>query len=83
VFWRHAVQEKDWRKALDFMIQSLRDILVFDNLAIFIIDKQGETSEIAYARALGREKKRRSRCQLGRSNQRRGNQTRRHCDQKT
>lgn len=56
IFWRHAVQEKDWRKALDFIIQSLRDMLIFDNLAIFIIDEQGETSEIAYARALGREK---------------------------
>jgi signal transduction histidine kinase len=55
-FWQHAVQEKDWRNALDFLIQSLRDSLVFDNLAIFMIDKQGETSEIAYARAIGREK---------------------------
>jgi len=31
--------------------------LVFDNLAIFISEKSGETSEIAYARAVGREKK--------------------------
>ncbi len=56
LFWQHAVQEKDWRKALDALIQALRDSLVFDNLAIFMIDKQGETSEIAYARAIGREK---------------------------
>lgn len=56
LFWQNAVQEEDWRTALDSLIQSLREILVFDNLAIFIIDKDGETSEIAYARAVGREK---------------------------
>ena len=55
-FWQNAVQEKDWRDALDFLIESLRKVLIFDNLAIFIIDKDGETSEIAYARAIGREK---------------------------
>ncbi len=56
VFWENAVQEKDWKDALDFLIASLRELLVFDNLAIYIIDKSGETSEIAYARAVGREK---------------------------
>jgi frataxin-like iron-binding protein CyaY len=56
IFWENAVQEKDWKEALDFLIASLRDFLVFDNLAVYIIDKQGETSEIAYARAVGREK---------------------------
>lgn len=56
LFWQNAVQEKDWKTALDFLIQSLRDQLIFDNLAIFIINKDGETSEIAYARAIGREK---------------------------
>ena len=56
LFWQNAVQEKDWRTALDSLIQSLREILVFDNLAIFIIEKDGKTSEIAYARAIGREK---------------------------
>jgi len=30
--------------------------LIFDNLAIFIIDDSGEASEVAYARAIGREK---------------------------
>ncbi|MBT7072290.1 MAG: HAMP domain-containing histidine kinase [Anaerolineae bacterium] len=56
IFWKNAVQEKDWKDALDFLIASLREFLVFDNLAISIIDKSGETSEIAYARAVGREK---------------------------
>lgn len=55
-FWQNAVQEKDWRDALDFLLESLRKVLVFDNLAIFIIDAVGKTSEIAYARAIGREK---------------------------
>ena len=55
IFWQNAVQEKDWRDALDFLIESLRKVLIFDNLAIYIID-DGEASEIAYARAIGREK---------------------------
>jgi len=54
--WQSAVQEKDWKDALDYIIASLRDALVFDNLAIYINDKSGATSEIAYARAIGREK---------------------------
>jgi len=54
--WKNAVHEKDWKDALDFLIASLRDVLVFDNLAIYIIDDNGVTSEIAYARAVGREK---------------------------
>jgi len=54
--WQSAVQEKDWKDALDYLIASLRDALVFDNLAIYINDKSGATSEIAYARAIGREK---------------------------
>ena len=56
LFWKNAVQEKDWRDALDFLIESLRKVLIFDNLAIFIIDNSGEASEVAYARAIGREK---------------------------
>ncbi|MBT3323079.1 MAG: GAF domain-containing protein [Anaerolineae bacterium] len=55
-FWQDAVYEKDWKNALDFLIESLRDELVFDNLAIYIIDENGKRSEIAYARAIGREK---------------------------
>ena len=55
-FWKNAVYEKDWRHALDSVFLSLRDVLVFDNLAIYIIDDKGETSEIVYARAVGREK---------------------------
>ena len=56
-FWKNAVREENWRNALDFLIESLRGVLIFDNLAVYITDKKGETSEIAYARAMGREKK--------------------------
>ena len=56
-FWQNAVYEKDWKAALDFLLASLRDELVFDNLAIYIIDEYGHRSEIAYARAIGRERK--------------------------
>ncbi len=56
-FWQNAVYEKDWRDALDFLIASLREELVYDNLAIYIVDEYGKRSEIAYARAVGREKR--------------------------
>ncbi len=56
LFWQNAVQEKDWRDALDFLLKSLRKVLVFDNLAIFIFDEKGKASEVAYARAIGRAK---------------------------
>ena len=55
-FWKNAVREEDWRTALDFLIESLRGVLIFDNLAVYITNPKGETSEIAYARAMGREK---------------------------
>lgn len=55
-FWKDAVYEKDWKTALDILIQSLRDVLIFDNLAIFLVEEYGQRSEIAYARAIGREK---------------------------
>lgn len=54
--WQNTVQEEDWKVALDFLIATLRDALVFDNFAIYITDKSGGTSEIAYARAIGRGK---------------------------
>ncbi len=55
-FWQNAVHEKDWKDALDFLLASLRKEMVFDNLAIYIIDENGQKSDIAYARAIGREK---------------------------
>lgn len=55
-FWKEAVYEKDWKKALDELIRSLRDVLIFDNLAIFLAEKDERNSEVAYARAVGREK---------------------------
>ena len=67
LFWKNAVQEEDWRDALDFLIASLRKVLIFDNLAIFILDDAGETSEIAYARAIGREKDAESNANWGES----------------
>ncbi|OQY34732.1 MAG: hypothetical protein B6I38_02200 [Anaerolineaceae bacterium 4572_5.1] len=55
-FWQNTVQEKDWKKALNSLIASLRKELVFDNLAIYMLGESGHTMEVAYARAIGREK---------------------------
>ena len=56
-FWQDAVQVKDWKEALDFLFASLREQLVFDNLAIYTTDTDfGQTTKVAYARAVGREK---------------------------
>lgn len=47
----------DWKKALDEMVQLVRSILIFDNLAVYLQDPQKNHLDVMYARALGRGKK--------------------------
>lgn len=48
--------QRDWKVALDTLFVSLRGDFVFDNVAIYLIDPQSKTLEVAYARAVGRGK---------------------------
>lgn len=46
----------DWKVALDKLLIALRAEFVFDNVAIYIVDPDALTLEIAHARAVGRGK---------------------------
>lgn len=51
------VQSKpDWKPALDTLFLSMRDSFVFDNVAIYLNDRQTRGLDVVYARAMGRGK---------------------------
>ena len=50
----HGIQ--DWKVALDTLFVSLRGEFVFDNVAIYHVDPQTSSLDVAYARAVGRGK---------------------------
>lgn len=54
--FRKSAAQADWKSALDALATELRPFLVFDNLAVYLIDSQTQAIEVAYARALGRGK---------------------------
>ena len=51
-----AVRKEDWKEGLDTLLASLRDEFVYDNVAIYILDAQGNGFDVIYARAVGRGK---------------------------
>jgi hypothetical protein len=44
----------NWKKSLDAMFVLLRKKFVFDNLVIYILEKNNQTPEVVYAKAAGR-----------------------------
>lgn len=51
------VQSKpDWKSALDALFLSMRGSFVFDNVAIYLSDRQTRGLDVVYARAMGRGK---------------------------
>jgi len=46
----------DWKTSIEALANELRPHFVFDNMAVFVVDPKTQTSEVAYARALGRGK---------------------------
>ncbi len=51
-----VTQTSNWKTALDALIEALRSAIIFDNFAIFRADANGQISDVAYARAVGRGK---------------------------
>jgi signal transduction histidine kinase len=47
-------QHRDWKEALDSVIQVVRSVFIFDNLALYLFEKEHTPLTIAYARAVGR-----------------------------
>jgi len=51
-----VVRKEDWKEGLDTLLASLRDEFVYDNVAIYMLDAQGNGIDAIYARAVGRGK---------------------------
>jgi signal transduction histidine kinase len=54
--FREVAKRTDWKAALDTLFVSLRSEFVFDNVAIYMLDRQTKGVEVIYARAVGRGK---------------------------
>ena len=54
--FQKSASNPDWKAALEALATKLRPYLVFDNLAVYLIDPKTDAIEVAYARALGRSK---------------------------
>ena len=46
----------DWKAALDTLLTSLREEFVYDNVAVYLLDAEGKSLDVGYARAVGRGK---------------------------
>ncbi len=54
--FQEVQQKQDWKTALDTLFVSLRGSFIFDNVAIYLAESKTKTSEVVYARAVGRGK---------------------------
>jgi signal transduction histidine kinase len=54
--FRTTNAQADWKSALEALITELRTFIVFDNIAVYLIDPKTNALEVIYARALGRGK---------------------------
>lgn len=50
-------QAKEWKPALDNIVQLVRTIFIFDNLVLYLYDEKEDNLESAYAKAVGRGQK--------------------------
>jgi signal transduction histidine kinase len=50
-------RQQEWRAALDMLLTSSREDLVYDNVAMYLLDPQTRGLEVVFARAVGRGKK--------------------------
>ena len=54
--FQKAAAQADWKSALETLTLELRPFIVFDNIAVYLLDAQTRALDVAYARALGRGK---------------------------
>jgi two-component system sensor histidine kinase KdpD len=52
--FHNSARGEDWKAALEALAGELRQFIVFDNLAVYLVDSQTKALEVTYARALGR-----------------------------
>jgi signal transduction histidine kinase len=51
-----ASLKADWKTALDTILASMRDEFVYDNVAVYLLEAEGKSLDVGYARAVGRGK---------------------------
>jgi signal transduction histidine kinase len=49
-----VTQTHDWNEALDLIVSRIRNLIIFDNLAVYIVDPIQKNLDVMYARAVGR-----------------------------
>lgn len=54
--FQDLLKQQDWKASLDMLFLSMRDLFVFDNVAIYFEDLQSKGLDVIYARAIGRGK---------------------------
>jgi signal transduction histidine kinase len=54
--FQDLLKQQDWKASLDMLFLSMRDLFVFDNVAIYLEDLQSKGLDVIYARAIGRGK---------------------------
>ena len=54
--FKKASARPDWKSALETLATELRPFVLFDNIAVYVVDSSNRALEVAYARALGRGK---------------------------
>ncbi len=48
---------RDWRGAFDALLASVREVFIYDNVALYLLDAQGKSLDVSRARAVGRGRK--------------------------
>ena len=46
----------DWKTAFDTLLTSLRKEFVYDNVVVYLLDAEGKSLDVGFARAVGRGK---------------------------
>jgi len=54
--FQDVASKTEWKAALDTLFVSLRGNFVYDNVAVYLVDRETKGLEIVYARAVGRGK---------------------------
>ncbi len=54
---RAASAARDWRSAFDALITSVREVFIYDNVALYLLDPRARSLDVSRARAVGRGKK--------------------------
>ncbi len=54
--FQSVIRKSDWKEGIDTLLAALRDEFVYDNVAVYMLDAQGNGFDVIYARAVGRGK---------------------------